>query len=175
VNISKATFTIGLSALLLLAPSADAQRTSAGAFRGNWKGTLTMDTIVDVPPDQLERMSKTVDLEIRVENRGGAELYFTFEEEEWEFTDHIEEGENNQTDGQRGFRLTPIGDSNAVIEARVEGNNDWISSITLNLTLLSPDSVLLSWSRLTVRDQWQNNGFDEFGMAGVATLNRIAD
>jgi hypothetical protein len=175
VNTSKAICTIGLSALLLLAPAADAQRASAGAFGGNWKGTLTMDAIVDVPADQLARMSKPVELEIRVENRGGAEIYFTFEEEEWEFTDQIEEREDNQTDGQRGFRLTPIGDQNAVIEARVVGNNDWISSITLNLTLLNPETLLVSWSRFTVRDQWQNNGFDEFGMAGVATLARIGD
>lgn len=174
-GLAKAGLALGLSSLLLLAPAADAQRTSTGAFSGNWKGTLTIDTIVDVPPDQLARMSKPVDLEIRIENRGGAELYFTFEEEEWEFTEQIGSPPTDRLDGQRGFRLTPIGDQNGVIEARVRGNNDWLTSITLNLTLLSPDSLLLSWSTFTVRNKFQFNGMDEFGMAGVATLTRIGD
>jgi len=154
---------LGLATLMMLAPVADAQRSSAGAFAGNWKGTLTMDTILDVPPDALERLSKPVELEVRIEARQGAELYFTFEEDEWEFTN------------QRGFRLTPIGEKNGVIEARIPGNVDWFSSITLNMTLLSENELLVSWSRLTTRNRFLYDGLDEYGFAGVATLTRIAD
>lgn len=160
---SKIALTTGLAGLLMLAPIADAQRTSAGAFTGNWKGTLTMDTIVDVNPEDIERLSKPVELEIRVENRGGVELYFTFEEDEWEFTN------------QRGFRITPIGEQNGVIEARIPGNVGWISGITLNLTIQDPNTLFLSWSRLTVRNNFLYDGLDEFGFAGVATLTKIAD
>lgn len=78
MNVSKIRYAVGLSALLTFAPIADAQRESVGGFEGNWKGSLTMDVIVDVPPEHLERLSKPVELEIRVFNRGGVELYFTF-------------------------------------------------------------------------------------------------
>ncbi len=160
---SKLSLAIGLSALMMLAPVADAQRTSAGAFSGNWKGTLTMGTLLDIPPEHAERLSKPVELEIRIENRGGVELYFTFEEDEWEFTN------------QRGFRITPIGEQNGVIEARIPGNVGWTSGITLNLAIQDEDTLFLSWSRLTVRSNFLYDGLDEFGFAGVATLDRIAD
>lgn len=166
---SKISLAIGLSALTILAPVADAQRTSAGPFSGNWKGTLTMGTILDVNPEDIERLSKPVELEIRIENRGGVELYFTFEEDEWEFTE------------QRGFRITPIADpndgsiQNGVIEARIPGNVGWVSGITLNLAVINETTLFLSWSRLTVRNNFLYDGLDEFGFAGVTTLSRIAD
>jgi hypothetical protein len=163
VKASKISVAIGLSALMMLAPVADAQRTNAGAFSGNWKGTLTMDTILDVNPEDIERLSKPVELEIRVEARGGVELYFTFEEDEWEFTN------------QRGFRITPIGEQNGVIEARIPGNVGWTSGITLNLTVIDPNTLFLSWSRLTVRNNFLYDGLDEFGFAGVTTLTKIGD
>ena len=169
MKLSKLSLPIGLSALLMLAPGADAQRTSAGPFTGNWKGTLTMGTIIDVQPVDLERLSKPVELEIRIENRGGAELYFTFEEDEWEFTN------------QRGFRITPIADpntgaiQNGVIEARIPGNVGWISGITLNMAIIDETTMFLSWSRLTVRNNFLYDGLDEFGFAGVATLTKIAN
>lgn len=169
MKFSKLCLPIALSALFTVAPVADAQRTSAGPFTGNWKGTLTMGTILDVQPEDLERLSKPVELEIRIENRGGAELYFTFEEDEWEFTN------------QRGFRITPIADpnggsvQNGVIEARIPGNVGWTSGITLNMALINETTILLSWSRLTVRNNFLYDGLDEFGFAGVATLNKIAD
>jgi hypothetical protein len=168
VKASKICLPIGLSALLILAPVADAQRTSAGPFAGNWKGTLTMGTIIDVEPADRERLSKPVDLEIRIEGRGGAELYFTFEENEWEFTN------------QRGFRITPIPGANGVvqngvIEARIPGNVGWTSGITLNLAVIDETTLFLSWSRLTVRDNFLYDGLDEFGFAGTATLTRISD
>jgi hypothetical protein len=163
VNVSNIRYVVGLSALLTFAPIADAQRDSIGAFEGNWKGTLTMDVMVDVPPEHLERLSKPVELEIRIFNRGGAELYFTFEEDEWEFSQ------------QRNFRITPIGEQNGVIIARLPGNVGWNSSVSLNLTLQGEDSLFLSWSRLTVRDQLLNDGLDEYGFSGTATLNRAAE
>jgi hypothetical protein len=161
VNVSKIRYAVGLSALLTFAPIADAQRESVGGFEGNWKGSLTMDVIVDVPPEHLERLSKPVELEIRVFNRGGVELYFTFEEDEWEFST------------QRGFRITPIGEQNGVVIARLPGNLGWISSMSLNLALQGEDAVFLSWSRLTVRDQRLNDGLDEYGFSGTATLTRV--
>jgi hypothetical protein len=147
----------------MLAPIADAQRVDVGGFLGNWKGTLTMDVIHDVPPEELERLSKPVELEIRIFRQGGAELYFTFEENEWEFSE------------QRNFRITPIGGQNGVIPARLPGNIGWISSVTLNLALQGEDALFVSWARLTIRDQLLYDGLDEFGFSGVAVLNRIDD
>ena len=168
MKLSKLCLPIGLSALLIVAPGADAQRTSAGPFTGNWKGTLTMGTIVDVQPDDFERLSKPVELEIRIENRGGVELYFTFEEDEWEFTT------------QRGFRITPIADpndgsiQNGVIQARLSGNVGWFSGITLNMAIINETTLLVSWSRLTVRNNFLYDGLDEYGFAGIATFNKIS-
>lgn len=151
---------LGLSTLLFLAPVADAQRTDAGDFEGVWKGTLTMGVVVDVPPEHLERLSKPVDVEIRIFNRGGAEIYFTFEENEWEFSQ------------QRDFRITPIGTQNGVIPARLPGNNGWVTALSLNLAIKSENELFLSWSRLTVRDQLTYDGLDEIGFAGTAVLTR---
>jgi hypothetical protein len=146
---------------MTLAPVADAQRVDVGGFLGNWKGTLTMDVIHDIAPEQLERLSKPVELEIRIFRQGGAELYFTFEENEWEFSTRT------------GFRITPIGAQNGVIPARLPGNNGWISSVSLNLALQGEDALFLSWQRLTIRNELLYDGLDEFGFAGVAVLNRI--
>ena len=163
VKSSNIRIALGLSALLILAPVADAQRVDVGGFEGNWKGTLTMDVIVDVPPEHIARLSKPVELEIRIFNRGGAELYFTFEENEWEFSQ------------QRDFRITPIGAQNGVIPARLPGNNGWISAMSFNLTLKSENELFLSWSRLTVRDQLQFDGLDELGFSGTAVLTKLED
>lgn len=160
---SKISMAIGIGTFMLMAPLADAQRSSAGAFAGNWKGTLTMGTILDVPPEHLERLSKPVELEVRIESRQGAEIVFTSDEDEWKFTEY------------RNFRLTPIGERNGVIEARIPGNVGWFSSITLNMTVQGDGQLLLSWSRLTTRDNFLYDGLDEYGFAGVATLTRIAD
>jgi hypothetical protein len=168
VNGSKFQFAFGLAALLMLAPAAEAQRVDVGEFAGIWKGTLTMDVMYDVPPEHAERLKKPVEIEVRIFARGGAELYFTFEENEWEFS------------VQRDFRITPIPDQsgtvrNGVIPARLPGNNGWISSMTLNLTLQSENELLLSWSRLTVRDNLLYDGLDELGFGGIAVLSRAAD
>ena len=128
-----------------------------------------MGTILDVNPEDIERLSKPVELEVRIEARGGAELEFTFEEDEWEFTT------------QRGFRITPIADpnngtiQNGVIEARIPGNVGWNSGITLNLAVINETTLFLSWSRLTVRNNFLFDGLDEFGFAGTTTLTRVAD
>jgi hypothetical protein len=159
---SKLRIAIGLTGLLALTPLANAQRVDVGGFEGIWKGTLTMDAIYDVPAEHVERLSKPVELEIRIFARGGAELYFTFEENEWEFSQ------------QRDFRITPLpGGQNGVIAARIPGNVGWMSSISLNMALQGEDALLLSWSRLTVRDQLTFDGLDEMGFSGVAVLNRV--
>lgn len=154
---------IGCLALLTLAPIADAQRNSSGGFQGNWKASLTMDTIFDVPPEHLDRLSKPVDLELRITARNQVEIYFTSPEDEWKF------------ETARGFILTkiPAGDQNAVIDARMNGNIGWYSAVTFNLALKGENALLLSWARQTVRDTLLNDGLDEYGFSGVATLNRI--
>lgn len=165
---SNACFAIGVSALLAMAPVADAQRVDVGGFEGVWKGTLTMGAIYDVTPEHIERLSKPVELEIRIFARGGAELYFTFEEDEWEFSE------------QRNFRMTPIAEesgtvNNGVIDARLPGNLGWTSAMTFNLALQSADSLYVNWTRLTVRDQLLYDGLDEMGFAGTAVLTRQGD
>lgn len=161
---TKRSSLICLLGLVALIPVADAQRTSAGPFTGNWKGTLTMDTIFDVPPEHIERLSKPVELEIRLFGRGQAELYFASPEDEWDFHE------------QRGFRITPISVTdvveNGVVEARIPGNLNWMSSFSFNLALRGENEILVSWSRLTIRDTLLNNGMDEFGFAGVAIFTR---
>ena len=151
---------IGVSALITLAPVADAQRTSAGAFEGTWKGTLTMDVLYDIPEQHIARLSKPVQLELRIFARGPAEIYFTFDEKEWEFSE------------QRNFRITPIGEQNGVIPARLPGNTGWITTMAFNLALQGEDALFLSWSRFTVRDQLLFDGLDELGFAGTAVLTR---
>ena len=160
MNTTKISIAIGLSALLALAPVADAQRINAGPFQGTWKGTLTMDTIIDVLPEDLERLGKTVELELRITARAQVEIYFTSPEDEWEFQ------------GARGFILTRVGEQNGVIDARMQGNLGWFSAITLNMAVQSEDALLLSWGRLTTRDRFLYDGLDEYGFAGVAILNR---
>ena len=151
---------ICLSGLVALIPVADAQRNSAGAFAGNWHGTLTMDTIFDVPPEHIERLSKPVELEIRLFGRGQADLIFRSPDDEWDFHE------------QRNFRITLVGEENGVIEARIPGNLSWMSSFSFNLALRGENEILVAWSRLTIRDQLLLNGMDEYGFSGVAIFSR---
>ena len=149
-----------LFVFVLLSPVADAQRTSAGKFEGVWKGTLNMDVIYDVPEAAVQRLSKPVGLELRIFSRGSAEIYFTFEENEWEMQE------------QRNFRITPINENSAVIEARIRGNIGWVNSFAFNLARNGDDALTLSWSRLTVRDNLNYDGLDEMGFFGVTELTR---
>lgn len=153
---------ICLVGLIALVPAADAQRRSGGVFAGNWKGTLNMDLLYDVPAELVERLSNPVDLELRVFGRGNAELYFTSKDDVWNFTE------------QRDFRITLIGDNNAVIVARIPTEDrSWQNSFAFNLTKQGDDAVLLSWSRMTVRNRIENDGLDELAFAGTAQLQRI--
>jgi hypothetical protein len=152
----------GLLGLVGLTQTADAQRQTGGDFEGVWKGTLTMDVLYEVPAEHVERMSKPVDIEIHVFSRGGAELYFYSSETEWEFSE------------QRDFRITLVGDNNGVIVARLPSVLTWQTGMSLNLSFTdaSQDKVLLSWSRLSVRNQYEFDGFDEMAFSGVAELTR---
>ena len=157
-TITKVSSLIGLVSLIALTPVADAQRNQGGDFAGTWKGMLTMDTVYDVPADQVDRLSKPVALELRIFGRGQAELQFSSSEDEWDFREY------------RGFRITLVGEENGVIEARIAGNQDWMNSLSFNVTLKSQNELLVSWSRLTIRDQLLYNGLDEFAFSGVAVL-----
>jgi hypothetical protein len=154
---------VALLGLFGLTQTADAQRQTGGDFEGVWKGTLTMDVLYEIPPDHIERMSKPVELEIRIFSRGGAELYFTSDEVEWEFSQ------------QRDFRITLVGDNNGVIVARLPSVLTWQTGMALNMTFMdaSQDKVLLSWSRLSVRNQYDFDGFDEMAFSGVAEFTRV--
>lgn len=165
MKLTKIRGLIGLLGIAMLIPVADAQRTTAGLFEGIWKGTLTMDVIYDVPQEHLERLSKPVQLEIRMLSRGQAELVFTSPENEWDFREY------------RNFRVTPIGQDqataeNGVIVARIPGNLDWTNSISINMAKQGPDQILVSWARLTTRNEMLYNGMDEFGFSGVAIFDR---
>jgi len=152
-----------LLGIVAIVPIAGAQRVAVGDFEGNWRGTLTMNVVYDVPDAHLERLSKPVQLEIRIFNRGGAELYYTgFEEDEWEF----------QT--QRGFRITMIGTEHGIIEARIPGLLGWTNSMTFNLTKQGDGTLFLAWTRLTIRSDLLFDGLDEMAFAGTARLTRAA-
>jgi hypothetical protein len=153
---------VGLLCLFGLTQTASAQRNSGGDFEGVWKGTLTMDFMYEIPAEHIDRLSKPVELELRVFSRGGAELYFSSDESEWEFTE------------QRNFRLTLVQDNNGVIVARLPSVLVWQTGMALNLTFkdASKDTVLLSWSRLSVRNQYEFDGLDEIAFSGVAELTR---
>ena len=157
-KITKVGSLIGLLSLAALAPVADAQRNQGGNFAGTWKGMLTMDTVFDVPAEEVERLSKPVQVEIRIFGRGQAEVQFSSSDDEWDFREY------------RGFRITLVGDENGVIEARIPGNQNWMNSFSFNLTLKNQSELLVSWSRLTIRDQLLYNGLDEFAFSGVAVL-----
>lgn len=164
MNRSKLHTLGGLVVLLALAPVADAQRTDAADFTGTWRGTLDMHVIYDIPEGAVERLSKPIELEMRIFGRGAVELYFSFEENEWEFTE------------QRGFRITPIsagGDAvNAVIDARIGGNLNWANSFAFNMALQGEDEMLVAWSRLVTRNELFNNGLDSMGFAGTMVMTR---
>jgi len=159
----KKSAAIGLLCVAGLAQVAYAQRNTGGDFEGVWKGTLTMDMVYDVPETDIERLSKPVELELRVFSRGGAELYFTSDENEWEFAQ------------QRDFRATLVGDNNAVIVASLPSVLTWLTGMSLNMTFAddSKDKLILSWARQSFRNTYEFDGLDEFAMSGVAELTRV--
>ena len=159
------TAAVALLCLAGLTQTADAQRNSGGDFEGVWRGTLTMDLMYEVPEEERERLSQPVELELRVFSRGGAELYFTSDEVEWEFSQ------------QRDFRVTLVGDRNAVIVARIPSVLNWATGMALNLAFADSgtDRVYLSWSRLSVRNTYEYDGLDEMAFSGVAELVRVDD
>jgi hypothetical protein len=153
--------------LIAIVPVADAQRRSsqrdAGQFEGNWKGTLTMDVVYDVPAEQVERLSQPVELEIRIFGRGNAELYFTGDTE-WQFRE------------QRDFRITPVGEDNAVLLARISNTaGRWRTSFAFSFAKQGEDELLVNWSRMTIRNQVENDGLDNLAFAGTAVFQRIDD
>lgn len=156
-----------LVCLVVLMPVADAQRRSsqrdAGQFEGTWRGSLTMDVLFDVPAEQVERLSQPVELEIRIFGRGNAELYF-FGDTEWDFRE------------QRDFRITPVGEDNAVLLARISNTaGRWRSSFAFSFAKQGPDQLLVNWSRMTIRNQVENDGLDHIAFAGVAVFDRTDD
>jgi hypothetical protein len=167
VSVIRSAAALGLFCLLGLTQTASAQRQDGGDFEGVWKGTLTMDFLYEVPEGDIERLSRPVDLELRVFGRGGAELYFLSETDvnEWEFSQ------------QRDFRITLVGENNGVIVARLPSVLNWQTGMSINLSFVdgSKDTVLMSWSRISVRNQYEFDGLDEFALSGVTQLQRVDD
>jgi hypothetical protein len=146
-----------LAALLCIAPDSDAQRRGSEDFRGNWKGTLSPDLIFGAPEDHRERLSQPVEFELRVFNRGAIELFFTSEEDEWEFAG-------------RDMQLTQVGD-NGVILGRLSGTSEGSqSAFSFNLTRIDEDTLLVNWSKLSTRVPLRFDGLDELALAGTDEL-----
>lgn len=177
---SKFRLIISLLCLVLIVPVADAQRRgsgrAAGDFEGNWQGTLTIDVMYDVPAEHAERLSKPVELELRIFGRGNAEIYFTGEEDEWDFRDQRgipRPGERNRIDD---FRITLIGEDNAVMLARPRSTaGRFRNSFAFSFAKQSEDELLVNWSRMTIRNEVENDGLDHIAFGGTAIFNRIDD
>lgn len=166
-----------LLCLAVMVPIADAQRRgsqrAAGDFEGTWRGMLTMDVLYDVPAEHLDRLSQPVELELRIFGRGNVEIYFFGEEAEWDFRDQrgVRRG-NDMID----FRITLIGDDNAVMLAR-PGNSvgRFRNAFAFSFAKQSEDELLVNWSRMTIRNQVENDGLDHIAFAGTAVFERIDD
>lgn len=155
---AKLRFLAGCLALVALVPVANAQ--SARDFAGNWKATLNMDVLYGVPEDQVARLSKPVQIELRFLRNGNAEVYFQAEEQEWIFT------------AQRGgdWKVTPVSATNAILLVRIPSARKWQNNFAFNMAKIDDDTMLLSWSRLSTRDELEYDGLDSMGMSGVVEL-----
>ena len=147
---------------IVLASVSLAQQRSQNLFRGNWKGTLSPDIVVGVPEGHRERLSQPVDFELRVFNRGRAELYFSSDEVEWVF---VRSGE-----GQLEMQVTEIG-ANGTILGRLTGTaDDSRNAFSFNLTKVDDETLLVNWTMLSIQSVLRFDGLDEFGFAGTDLL-----
>jgi hypothetical protein len=155
---SKFRLLAGILALTALAPVADAQR--ARDFAGSWKGTLDMNVLYGIPEEHAARLSKPVEIELRLFNNGNAEVYFAAEEDEWVFTSQrVDQG-----------KVTPVSASNAVLLARLPSARKWQNNFAFNMLKIDDETMIVSWSRLSTRDELEYDGLDSMGMAGVVEL-----
>lgn len=151
-----------LLAVLVLATSVAMAQRSNNLFRGTWSGTFTPEILLGVPDEDIERMSEPFRFELRVFNRGRAELYFFSEEEEWDFR-------------SRNAQITEVG-VNGIILTRLEGSADNSqNSISLNFTKTNDTTMLMDWSLITTRDNLRFDGLDEMAVAGATELTLTDD
>jgi hypothetical protein len=161
-RISKGLSLVVVSAGLAGMATASWAQRSQNLFRGFWKGTLSPDVIVGVPEEDVERLKRPFDFELRVFNRGRVEVYFLANEEEWEFTG-------------REFQLTEIG-ANGVINGRLTGSGDASQNgFSFNLTKIDDETLLLDWTMLSTQTNLRFDGFDEIGFAGTDILKLSDD
>jgi hypothetical protein len=142
--------------MMSVASVSSAQRNNQ--FRGFWSGTLSPDMLFGVPEAHVERLSTPVRFELRIFNRGRAELNFlSTNEDEWNF------------DGKE-LLLTEIGE-NGVILGRFKANADNSQNgFSLNLTKIDDQTLLVAWSKISTRATLRFDGLDQIAFAGTDEL-----
>lgn len=147
--------------LLVTASVAAAQRTG-NLFRGIWQGTLTPNIMLGVPEEHAERLSQPVQFELRVFNRGRAEIIFISDNDEWEVTG-------------RDVQVQEMG-SNGMIFTRMPGaTDDSQNAFQFNLTKLDDETLLVDWSKISTRSNLRFDGLDELAFAGTDELRLVDD
>ena len=127
-------------------------------FRGTWVGTLTPDLLFGVPEEHVQRLSQPVPFELRVFNRGRVELFFTSPEDEWQFSN-------------RELQLTEIGENGAIL-GRLNGKDRSQNAISMNVTKIDDQTLLVNWSKISTRDTLRFDGLDELAFAGTDRLTQ---